>query len=260
MIDILPAELVPAINSEVRKVTTLRWSRILGAFVPAIALVASAVTVAVAGPPDPKSDLATGAATIGLYLGLTVAIVAAGVFGAAGAGAEYRYSTMPVTALFTADRDRLASSKFLVIAGFALAMTLAVEILAFGWLVGFGRDKFDFGLRILAVLGGGLLAAACWSLIGAGLALLLRSSTSAIAVLLGWLVVIEPLIWLVAKGLGITGVVTLLPGSATIGTVAVGSFTDSGFLAPSPAAIVVLLLWTVGIGGAGWWMLRRRDL
>ncbi|MFX0575676.1 ABC transporter permease [Nocardia nepalensis] len=260
MIAVLPPDLVPAVNSEVRKVSTLRASRILAALIPAIALVASAVTALLAGPADPKSDPATGAATIGLYIGLAVAIVTAGAFGAAGAGAEYRYATMPSTALFTADRDRLAAAKFLVTAGFALATTFAVELLAFACLLAFGRGKFDFGLRLLAVFGGGLLAAACWSLIGTGLGLLLRTSTGAIATMLGWTLIIEPLTWVVAKAIGIAGVVTVLPGSATISTVAVGSFKDNNFLAPTPAALVVLMLWTLGIGGGAWWLLRKRDI
>ncbi|WP_330250079.1 ABC transporter permease [Nocardia sp. NBC_00565] len=258
MIAILPPDLVPAVNSEIRKVTTLRASRLLAAFIPAIALVASTVTALLAGPADPKSNPATGAATIGLYIGLAVAIVLAGAFGAAGAGAEYRYATMPLTALFTADRDRLTAAKFLVTAGSALATTFVVELIAFACLLGFGHGKFDFGLRLLAVFGGGLLAAVCWSLIGAGLGLLLRTPTAAIAAMLGWLVIIEPLIWVVAKAVGMAGFATVLPGSATVSTVAVGSFKDSDFLAPTPAAIVVLTLWTLGIGGSAWWLLRKR--
>lgn len=258
MIAILPPDLVPAVNSEVRKVTTLRASRLLAAFIPAIALVASTVTALLAGPADPKSNPATGAATIGLYIGLAVAIVLAGAFGAVGAGAEYRYATMPLTALFTMDRDRLTAAKFLVTAGFALAATFVVELIAFACLLGFGRGKFDFGLRLLAVFGGGLLAAVCWSLIGAGLGLLLRTPTRAVAAMLGWLVIVEPLIWVVAKAVGMAGVATVLPGSATVSTVAVGSFENSDFLAPTPAAIVVLLLWTLGIGGTAWWLLRKR--
>lgn len=260
MIAVLPPDLVPAVNSEVRKVATLRASRILAALLPSIALVASTVTALLAGPADPKSNPATGAATIGLYIGLAAAIVLACAFGASGAGAEYRYATMPSTAMFTPDRNRLAAAKFLVTAGFALAATGIVELIAFACLLGFGRGKFDFGLQLLTVLGGGLLAAVCWSLIGAGLGLLLRTSSTAVVVLLGWLVIIEPLIWVVAKAIGLAGVVTVLPGSATVSAVAVGSFEDSDFLAPTPAAVIVLILWTIVAAGGAWWLLRTRDI
>ncbi|GAA5088060.1 ABC transporter permease [Nocardia iowensis] len=260
MITILPPELVPSVSSEVRKVTTLPAHRILLGVPLVVALVASMATAIMAGKADPKGQPITGTATVGLYVGLAVVILAAAVFGAIGSGAEYRHHTMPMTALFTADRDRLAAAKLLVTGVFAVAAALAIELVSLLALFAFGRGKFDFGLDLLAVLGGGLFAAVCWSLIGAGLGLLLRSSSTAITIVLGWLVVVEPLLWLVAHGVGASGLVTLFPGSATVSTVAVGSYPDSDFLAPTPAAIVVLLLWTIGIGGAAWWNLRQRDL
>ncbi|MEU7140152.1 ABC transporter permease [Nocardia sp. NPDC046473] len=260
MITIVPPDLVPAVNSEVRKVSTLPLSRYLAGVPLVVALLASMASALLAGKADPKSEPVTGTATIGLYVGIAVVVLAAAIFGAVGTGAEYRHQTMPVTALFTADRDRLTAAKLLVTGVSALAVALAVEVVSVVALFAFGRGKFDFGVDLAAVLGGGLLAAVCWSLIGAGLGLLLRSSSTAIVVVLGWLAIAEPLLWLIANGVGATGFVTLFPGSATLSTVAVGSYADSDFLAPTPAAVVVLLLWTIGIGGAGWWNLRRLDL
>ncbi|MFE9578225.1 ABC transporter permease [Nocardia sp. NPDC006044] len=260
MITIVPPDLVPAINSEVRKVATLPLNRILAGAPLVVALLASVTSALLAGKADPRSEPVTGTATIGLYAGIVVVVLAAAVFGAVGSGGEYRHRTMAVTALFTADRDRLTAAKLVVTGVFAVAVALAVEAVAVVTLLAFGRGKFDVDLELAAVLGGGLFAAVCWSVIGAGLGLLLRSSSTAIAVLLGWLVIAEPLLWLIADGVGATGFVTLFPGSATISTVAVGSYPDSDFLAPTPAAVVVLLLWTIGIGGAGWWNLRRLDL
>lgn len=260
MITILPADLVPNVNSEVRKLVTMPRGPILAGALVAVALLASIASAALAGPPNPRGEPATGAATIGLYIGLTVVVLAAAVFGAVAAGSEYRYHSMAVTALFTADRDRLAAAKFLVIGCCALAAAVAVELVSLGALFGVGRGKVAVTGELFAVLGGGLLAAVCWSLIGASAGILLRSSTRAVTSLLGWILLAEPLIWLIARGLGIPGVVTVLPVSATVGTVAVGSYPDSDFLAPTPAAVVVLLLWTIGLGAASWWSLRTRDL
>ncbi|GAA5041935.1 ABC transporter permease [Nocardia callitridis] len=256
----LPPDLLAPIDSEVRKVTTVTPHRTVAAALLGITLVATAVTALLSGPADPKGEPATGAATIGLYLGLLAVIVTAAVFGVVAAVSEYRYQTISTTALFSADRDRLVAAKFLVTGGFALATAFAAEVFAVLSLLVFGRDKADFGLQLFAALGGGLLAAVCWSVIGVGLGLLLRSATQALWLIAVWLILIEPLLWLVADGMGMGGLLAMFPGTATISTVAVGSFPDSGFLAPTPAAIVVLLLWTAAIGCAGWWSLRTRDL
>ncbi|WP_327109917.1 ABC transporter permease [Nocardia sp. NBC_01730] len=260
MIPLLPTDLVPTVNSEVRKVLTLPQGRVLVGAILAIALIASIGSASLAGPAAPKSEPATGAATIGLYVGLAVAVLAGAIFGAVSSGTEYRHHTMAVTALFAADRDRLAASKFLVTGCVALATAFAVELVALAGLLGFGRGKFGFTAELLAALGGGLLAAVCWSLIGASVGILLRSSAAAAGLLLGWIAVAEPLLWLIARGIGMAGGVTLLPLSATVSTVAVGSYPDSDFLAPAPAAVVVLLLWTICFGAATWWSLRTRDL
>ncbi|MGK8522360.1 ABC transporter permease [Nocardia asteroides] len=260
MIAILPADLVPNVNSEVRKVVTTPRGPLLAGALPAVALLASIASASLAGPADPRGEPATGAASIGLYVGLAVVALAAAVFGAVGSGGEYRHHSMAVTALFTADRDRLAAAKFLVIGCCALAVAVVVELVSVAALFGVGRGKVAVTAELFAVLGGGLLAAVCWSLIGVSAGILLRSSTRAVASLLVWIVLAEPLIWLIARGLGIPGAVTVLPVSATVGTVAVGSYPDSDFLAPTPAAVVVLLLWTIGLGAASWWSLRTRDL
>ncbi|MEU8898502.1 ABC transporter permease [Nocardia sp. NPDC048505] len=259
MITVLPPELVPPLNSEVRKVATLRPNLVLAVLLPAVALVASAVTALMAGPANPKANPVTGGASVGLYLGIAAAILGAAVFGAYATGAEYRYRTMPVTALFTLDRDRLLAAKVLVVGACALAAAAVVELVALAALFGLGRGKTEFGLQLLTVLGGGLLATVCWALIGAGLAVILRQSTAAIVIVLAWLLLAEPLVWLVTGALGMAGFVSLLPGSATIGSVMAGSFPDSDFLAPTPAAMIVLLLWTGAVLGAGWWLARTRE-
>jgi len=256
----LPKQLLAPVTAEVRKVLTLRWCVLLAAALPAVALVASSVTAGMAGPVDPRAQPVTGPATIGLLLAILATVLGAGVFGAASTGGEFRYGSMPLMVVSTPDRDRLAGAKLLVIAGAAVAVAVVTELVALACLFLFGRGKFEFDGRLWAMLGTGLFATVCWALIGAGLGLILRTSTGAIAVLLGWLLIAEPLVWLVTKGLGLGGLVTLLPGSATVGAVAVGSFEDAGIFAPTPAALVVLLLWTVASAGGGWWLLRDRDL
>ncbi|WP_280400463.1 ABC transporter permease [Nocardia carnea] len=260
MIDVVPAELIPPVLSEYRKAVTLRYTRVLAGLAVATAVVAPAVSALMAGPLDPRGEPVTGTATIGLYLALLAVVLGSAAFGAAGAAGEHQHDTLVITTLFTVDRDRLAGAKFLVTGLAALAAALAVEIVAMVCLLLFGRDKFEITGSLFAVLGGGLVAAVCWAVIGTGIGLLLRAPLLAIGAVLGWLLIAEPLLWVVTAGIGIPGAATLLPGSATLSTLFPGSFTDADLLAPAPAAIVVLLLWTVGISAWSWWSLRRAEL
>lgn len=257
---VLPADLVPGIESEARKVLAVRQSRLLLGAPVVLALVATLITGLMAGPIDPKGQPATGAATIGLYLGLIAAFVAAALLGIAATGGEYRRKTMALTVLFAPDRDRLVTAKYVTLAGYAFAVALATELASLLALVVAARGKFEFGWRLLEVLGAGLLVAMCWAVLGAGIGLLTRTVNSALWLILGWAFVLEPLVWLVAKGFGAGGFAAVLPVAATVAGVSAGSFAEAEVFAPTPAALVVLLLWTAGVGTAGWWDLRSRDL
>lgn len=260
MTAVLPADLLPGIESEARKVVAVRPTRLLLGAPVALALVGTLITALMSGPADPKGQPATGAATIGLYLGLGAVFVVAALLGIAATGGEYRRQTMALTALFAPDRDHLATAKFATTAAFAFAMALAAEVASLLALLVAGRGKFAFGWQLFEVLGAGLLVAMCWAVIGAGLGLLLRTVSGTVWLLLGWAFILEPLIWVVVKGFGAGGFATLLPVSATVAGVSAGSFAEAEVFAPTPAALVVLLLWTAAIGAAGWWDLRTRDL
>ncbi|RDI68619.1 hypothetical protein [Nocardia pseudobrasiliensis] len=260
MIVTVPAEVSRAATSEARKLTTLRWPWLLLTGCAVVGLLAAIGSTTLGSGPQPKQDLATGTASMGLYIGLAVAIAGSLIGGALGAGGEYRYASMPVTALFTPDRDLLFGAKIGIAAVYSLLLGLAAEVGAGLGLVTAGRHKIEFGLRLVSVLGGGLLAAVCWGVIGASLGLLLRSAVLAIVAPLGWLLVIEPLIWLIAHGSDVPGVAVLFPGSATISAVAVDSFPGNRLFAPSPASAVILLLWTLAAGAGAWWYLRQRDI
>ncbi|MET9213241.1 MULTISPECIES: ABC transporter permease subunit [unclassified Nocardia] len=260
MTAVLPADLLPGIESEARKVVAVRPARLLLAAPVALALVGTLITALMSGPADPKGQPATGAATIGLYLGLAAVFVVAALLGIAATGGEYRRKTMALTVLFAPDRTRLVVAKFAATAAFAFAVALAAEVVSLLALLVAGRGKFDFGWQLTEVLGAGLLVALCWAVIGAGLGLLLRTFSGAVWLVLGWAFILEPLIWVVVKGFGAGGFATLLPVSATVAGVSAGSFAEAEVFAPTPAALVVLLLWTAAIGAAGWWDLRTRDL
>ncbi|MEV6659356.1 ABC transporter permease [Nocardia fluminea] len=257
---VLPADLVPGIDTEARKVVALRQTRLLLAAPVALALVATLITAIMSGPADPKGQPATGAATVGLYLGMVAVFVVAALLGIASTGGEYRHETMALSVLFAPDRDRLVIVKYLATAAFAFAVALAAELVGFLVLLLAARGKFALGWQLIEVLAAGLLVAMCWAVLGAGLGLLLRTFSGAAWLVLGWAFALEPLIWVVAKGFGAGGFAALLPVSATVAGVSAGSFAEAEVFAPTPAALVVLLLWTAAVGAAGWWDLRNRDL
>ncbi|MFD3591970.1 ABC transporter permease [Nocardia sp. NPDC058640] len=257
---VIPADLVPGIDTEARKVVALRQTRLLLAAPIAIALVATLITATMSGPADPKGQPATGAATIGLYVGMLAVFVVSALLGIASTGGEYRHKTMALTVLFAPDRDRLVTAKYVAVAAYAFALALAAELVSLGVLLIAARGKFELGWRLFEVLGAGLLVAMCWAVLGAGIGLLLRTFSGAVWLLLGWAFVLEPLMWVVAKGFGAGWMAALLPVSATVAGVSAGSFDEAEVFAPTPAALVILLLWTAAVGAAGWWDLRNRDL
>ena len=260
MTSVLPADLVPGIESEARKVVALRQTRLLLAAPIAVALVGTLITALMSGPADPKGQPATGAATIGLYVGLVAVLVVAALLGIAATGGEYRHRSMALTVLFAPDRDHLVTAKYVAVAGYAFALALAAELVSVLVLLAAGRGKFEFGWRLVEVLGAGLFVAMCWAVIGAGVGLLLRTVSGAVWLVLGWAIAIEPLIWLVADGFGAGGFAAVLPVAATVAGVSAGSFEEAEIFAPTPAALVVVLLWAAAVGLAGWWDLRNRDL
>jgi ABC-2 type transport system permease protein len=256
----VPPEVRRAVTAEARKITTIRAGWILPTVCAAIGFVAAVLSAATGHGPQTQDALVTGSASVGLYVAVAVAVVAGGVFAALGAGGEYRDQSMPLTTLFTPDRELMLGAKLAGAAVFSLLLALAAEVGGVLGLLAGGADKIEFGLRLVAVLGGGLLTALCWGVFGVAIAVALRAARPAAAALLGWAIIIEPLIWLVLKGAGISGAAVLLPTSATIGTVAVGSFTRAGLFAPAAAAAVVLVAWVAAAGFGTWWYLRKREL
>lgn len=263
MIPTMPAAVTQAGLSEARKVTSLRANWLTAAALVAVGTlvftVAAFTVRSVVGSSDESEFVTAGGALTAVVLTLAAAIALSGIFGAVSTGSEYQYRTLPVSALFTPDRNLLFGAKLAATATFSLVTVLALELLGLGAFLLFGRGRIDIQASFYALLGGVLLTAVCWSVIGAALGFLLRSPTQAIAVLVGWSI-LEPLVWVTARAMGIPGIAAVLPAAATVGTSTAGSYSDTDFIPPTPAAIVVLLLWTAGLATAAWWYLRQRDL
>jgi ABC-2 type transport system permease protein len=256
----VPVEINRAATAEIRKITTSRLGRQAAPIAAVLGLVVGGVSALRGSGPQPHATLATGTASVGLYIALFVTLAAAAILAALAAGDEYRHQSLPLTALFTPDRDLMLGAKFAVGAVYSLVLAVSVELGALLGLLAGGRHRIEFGLRLVSVFGGGLLAIVCWGLIGTALGLLFRAPGPAIVTLILWPLIAEPAIWYVARFLGFAGFAVLFPLSATVGTVMVGSFSKSHFLAPTAGSAVVLVLWTAGICAAAWWYVRQRDL
>ncbi|MEU0543102.1 ABC transporter permease [Nocardia sp. NPDC005978] len=260
---VVPEPVLRAARSEARKAGSLRVNQALGGLVPVLAVLAFATLGLMLDrlPSEDEDKVISAAGWPGLFaaVAMVAAVLAAGVFGALSAGAEYQYGSLALTALYTRDRNVLLGAKTAVVAAISLAIVVLAEALAVGALLLFGRDRVQLGSWLFAVLAGVALAAVCWSVLGTALGFLLRSPVRALAVGLA-VVLLEPLLWLIVRAAGIPGVAAVLPVSATLGTMTSSEFTDGGLIAPTPAAIVVLLLWTAAAAGAAWWFTTTRDL
>ncbi|MCX5043710.1 hypothetical protein OG921_11090 [Aldersonia sp. NBC_00410] len=248
--------------SEARKVTTLNFWWALPIAPVAVGMFASAIYAGLADALDPYDDsgLSTGAASIGLYFALAWVILFAGIFGAVNAGTDFRHKTLTPTFLIAPRRDGVVASKYVVTIVVALGYGLLAEATSLICMSVFGGGRVEWSPTLLAVVAAGALAAVCWSLIGAGLGLLLGSPIGAALALVAWYLVGELTVSTIAAGLGFQRLGGLLPGGATLSTVAVGSLDNSDVFVSWPVAPAVLLAWTALFTGAGWWVVRQRDI
>ncbi|MGV9665013.1 ABC transporter permease [Nocardia niigatensis] len=262
MILTVPPVVARAANSEVRKVTSVRLNWLIGGGVIAAGVIAFLALGTGFQPGDEHAQSfssGSGWAALLTTWVLVLTVAAAAAFGAIGAGAESQSGSMAMSSLFTPDRTLLLGAKLAVAAAFSLGTVLLMEVLggAAMRLAGGSRVPMDGGF--FGVLIGVALAAVCWAVIGTAMGVVLRSPTQALAAVLGW-AVLEPLIWITARAIGFGGLAAILPVSSTVGAISGGRYAKSALIAPTPAAMALLVLWSAAAGAAAWWMLTRRDL
>lgn len=247
--------------AEVRKVITLRfwWALLIPSVI--IAMCASAIYASVAeGFSDLNDDMDTGPGSVGIYVALAWVMLVAGIFGAMNAGTEYRHKTLTPTFLTASGRDEAIAAKLLVTAFFAVGYALLVELISLLGMLTFGARFVHLGVDMLQILALGVFAVVCWSMIGAGLGLLLGSPIGSALALVAWAAVGELTIALIAFGLGFKEFGSFFPASATLATLARGDFDGENGFVDWPLAPIVLLLWAAVVAGAGWWVTRQRDI
>ncbi|WP_241385193.1 ABC transporter permease [Rhodococcus sp. CH91] len=254
------------LTAEFRKVVSLRYWWILGLAPLLVGLFCGALTLPVArrlefGFGDGFAEAV--AAAVGISLALSLVFLFAAVFGAVETSSEFTHRTIVTTFLTTRGRDRVLAAKFAIVAAIGLLYCIVAEVAAAATLVLFGGgfDGADLG-SVAKVLAIGLFCALMWSLIGAGLGLLTRSTAGSVLAICAWVPFGESVVSLVLHGLGLGALASYLPAQATWYTLFSSvSMPDDVVLEMTwPQAPLVLVFWTVLLCGLGWWRTRSRDI
>ncbi|WP_051179334.1 ABC transporter permease [Nocardia concava] len=258
----VPPVVARAANSEVRKVTSVRLNWLIGGGV-VVAGVAAFIALGTAFQPggNHEEGFSTGsgwAALLTIWV-LVLTVASAAAFGALGTASEFESGSMAMSTLFTPDRNLLLGSKLAVAAAFSLGTVLAMEVLGGAAMRLAGGDRVPMDSGFFGILVGTALAALCWAVIGSALGFVLRSPTRALAAILGW-AVLEPLIWITARAIGFGGLAAILPVASTVGAISGGRYAKSALIAPTPAAMALLVIWSAAAGAAGWYFFTRRDI
>ena len=254
------------LTAEFRKVLSLRYWWILGIAPLLVGLFCGALTLPVArrleyGFGDGFAEAV--AAAVGISLALSLVFLFAAVFGAVATGSEFAHRTIVTTFLTTRGRDRVIGAKLAIVAAIGLIYCLVTEIAAAATLVLFGGgfEGTDLG-SVAKVLGIGLFCALMWSLIGASLGLLTRSTTVSVLAICAWVPFGELIVSLILHGIGLGAVASYLPAQVTWYVLfsAVSMPEDVVLDVTWPLAPLLLIFWTTLLGGLGWWRTRTGDV
>lgn len=254
------------LTAEFRKVTTLRFWWMLGLAPLIVGMFSSAITLPVmraftdAFEADPNE--ANLAATLfGLAVAVALVVLFAAVFGAVNVGTEFRYKTLTTTFLTARGRDGVIGTKLAVTAAFGFFYCLVVEVVSVALLLTFGGDTFELRGSLFAMLGAALICGALWALIGGGVSMLTGSSVGSCIALVVWYTLGEMILRSILSGIGIGSAGSVLPVSATLGTVAnAAAGNEIDWLTLWPTAPLALLVWTSVFVGGGWALTRQRDI
>ena len=193
-------------------VSTKMWLGLLVGVLIFVAIQVGATAFAPRGPEARIPELTTDIGMRNLFGGVGQATVFALIIGALGITQEFRHQTITSTFLASPHRSRVMVAKMLA----------HVLIGAF------------YG--VVAQIGVGvILVYALYAVLGVAVGTLVRNQIAAIVGLLVWAVFIESLAVLLLPSWG-----KWLPGGAAEGVRQVSGITDNAYLAPLPAALLLI--------------------
>jgi len=251
---------VNALRSEWWKLRTARMTVGLAIAAILFTVVNAGVLVALAGVDLEGQDLPALTdpdALRALYGVAGQASVFTLVLGLLSMTSEYRHQTITATLLATPRRGRLVAAKMgaaSVAAAIIAALCVAASLVVL--LVGTAlRDTAPLDWPVIAATAGGiLLGLAVYAVLGVGFGSLVRNQIAAITAALLWVLLIESLVVSFWPEVG-----KWLPAGALAGVLQAESFSGVAYLAPLPAALL-LLAYAVGFGLIAVRTTLRRDI
>jgi ABC-2 type transport system permease protein len=185
------------IRAELLKLRTTRTVYGLAGATAANVVLAVVATVLGAGRGDSTSlERAEGVRAVlsGASQG-TVYVLVLGILIMAG---EFRHNTVTSTFLVTPDRGRVVGAKLVTSAmagaGFAVLASVLTLAIALPWLAVKDVPRSLIADEVGLVLVGAFVATAVYGVVGVGVGALVRNQLAAVAIALGWMLVVEQLL------------------------------------------------------------------
>ncbi len=181
--------MLPVIQSEFRKLTTVRSPWLLLAAGPLIVIAGVTGLVESGGNLHDPAVQSTALAHVGLAALFTL------IFGILAVAGEYRHGTVTDTYLSFPKRGRVLTAKLAICALIGAAAGLVSSLVALAataaWWAAKGGAFHLSAAGTWRTVGGGVAANAAFAAIGVGLGALIRNLAGAVAAALAWIALIE---------------------------------------------------------------------
>lgn len=251
------------LKSEWRKAVSTKLLWILLA--SSVALSALTVVIYVLAVPESAELLEVDAlmdpgyitTTLALAGGASVFVLILGIIGMTG---EYRHMTITSTFLATPKRGRVLFGKGITYAvlGAGFAIVNIVAVLGLMTLLLSGRDHAPITLGMVGnVVLGVTLGLALYAVVGVSVGSLIKNQVAAIVIAVVWVMLVEPLMGLLAEGIG-----KWLPGGALNAAmnVTVREDLSSADLLPVWGGALLLLAYAAAFAAIASFTTVRRDI
>lgn len=249
--------MAPALKAELRKLFTVRSTYILVVVsLLLVALLAFVIEGYYGESGSAAAERLNGAYSEMVANGAGMAALLLSIIAVLFMAHEYRYNTIMYTLTAHASRSRVLAAKIAIITVFGALLTVCAagfSILAYKLGVDLRGDTLQpQQLDVWATLGRAAIYGVCYGLLGLLIATLLRNIVGAISVLLGFSIIVEPLL-----GLALKENAVYLP-IAAMDTIVGASYLQTDKLTPNGAIGVAALYLFVGWVVA-WLLFLKRD-